>query len=218
MSFTVLHAPGYAPRFDDKTISAALRTKATVIGFTEAYRKASRHMAPGYRTSVGHSSTDTRAVWSPLGDAGDNPLCVSPAVVAMHQRRVDTPGRPAKYAPERWLNRVYANIDDELVCVISVHPSPVFCGLRKWNGVMRAARTAVRHAKSRGVPVVLIGDLQTRAGAVLLRSMGLRVWRKGVDFIAYSKELELVKKSIVTPAGLGLDHPWMLAGFRARQS
>lgn len=211
-----LHAPGYAPKMTEAIVLEAEATEADSIAYSEAYRVAPLKSRKAYRSRVGFSVTRTRAVDSPNGDAGDNPVCVrrDHRITRSEMRAVDSPGRPRKYAPQRWLTAVDYLWGDQLVCHISVHPSPVFCGIHKWSKVMRQAALEVEAARKRGALVVLSGDLQTRAATRTLKAMGLQVWRDRIDFIAHDARLLLTSRRTFRPAGM--DHNWMLGTFIAK--
>ena len=209
----VLHAPGYAPRFTEATLAEAEATGADSIGYTEAYRAANHLDSAGYVGVVGHSAVDTRAVRSPQGDAGDNPLAVKRAhkITRRVAKRITRPGKPAKFAPERYLYSVTYGWNGHHVTHVDAHPSPLFCGRLRWLRVIRAALAEVRRAKRLGHLVVLTGDLQTRGRLVrgMLRAAGLTVWCEHVDFVCHNRALRIVARDTIEVDGF--DHPWMLA-------
>lgn len=214
----ILHAPCYAPKVHLGAIFTAERTKADSIGYSELYRVAHLvgHHPTRYQGVVGHSDVDTRFVDSPRGDAGDNPIAVrgDHRILGANIVKLTKPGRPLKYAPERWGKAVRYRWTDEVVCHIDVHPSPKFTSLAKWARVMRWAAKQVRDAQARGELVVLTGDLQTRRTAtLLLRRLGLKVWRERIDFIAHDPRLQKQASSHVIQVPTS-DHPWMLAEFK----
>ena len=214
----ILHAPGHAPDVDIATINAAEATDADSIGYSEAYRiAAALPTRRDYSAVVGHSLVNTRLVRSPCGDAGDNPIAVNRRHAPKRGRvvKADTPGRPEKFAPERHVYVVDYDWPNGRVCHINAHPSPLFCGLRKWRRVMRVVQREVALAKTRGCLVIVTGDLQTNVAATrMLKSAGLKVWRDRIDFIAYSPELLLIGRRVFRPAGM--DHNWMLGTFIRR--
>ncbi len=210
----IVCAPGYAPRFTLDTVRAAEALDADSIGYTEAYKVAATLGATTsrYRSFVGKSDVDTRAVTSMRGDAGDNPVSVLRGRGAVGQAyRIDGPGRPAKYAPERWLTMAAYRWNGRRVVHINLHPSPRFCGWRKWRKAIRRGTAEVERALAAGRIVVLTGDLQSRRATRLLKESGLKVWRVGVCFIAYSPDLHLADQEVHRVAGM--DHPWMVATF-----
>lgn len=214
---TVLHAPGYAPAMDEVIIARIEELAPDSAGISEAYRIAGRplHNRRDYRARVGRSDRDTRAVVSPMGDAGDTPILVRGDLDIVRHRafKVTNPNAALwrKFAPERWLNVVSYEWAGRTVTHINVHPSPYFAGPRKWLKVMRAAVREVHAAKARGELVVLTGDLQTGRATALLREAGLTVWAVGVDFIATFGFRRAGVQVVNVPR---LDHPWMLARLR----
>lgn len=213
----ILHAPGHAPDFTDAIVAEAESTDADSLGYSEAYRLADDLMnRPHYVGVCGHSSTDTRAVRSPRGDAGDNPVCVNKRHPLIGSRcwKVDSPGTPRKFAPERWVVKAVYRWAGHRVAHISVHPSPVFVGALKWRRVMREALREARACLALGYLVILSGDLQTRFCSKLLRDSGLEVGRSGVDYIAHSPELVRVRLKTWRPKGM--DHDWMLCTYALR--
>lgn len=215
----VLHAPGYAPRVGPASVRAAEDNHPDTIGWSEAYKAAGwLNQRPLYRAVVGRSKVNTRKVTSTRGDAGDNPISVRDDHHISDRRsyRVTHPGPlpVRKWAPERWVTVAVFEWNGEWVTHINVHPSPPFTGLLKWRKVMNAALREVRMAKAAGRLVVLTGDLQTRsAGAKLIR-VGLKVWREGIDYVAYSPRFQRQVDGSRTFKPEGMDHPWMLAALR----
>lgn len=209
----VLHAPGYAPEMDERVVEKAEALGADSIGWSEVYRMADRLSSVGYWCQVRTSPVSTRAVRSPRGDAGDNPISVRRRrqVRRSSAVKVTDPGQPLKYAPERWVYTVTYQWDRGLVTHISAHPSPLFVGNRPWRAVMRVALGEVKAARRRGEDVVLSGDFQTGRlfCKTMLRAAGLRVWNDGVDYVCHSKGLRRVSEQTIRVDGL--DHPWMLA-------
>jgi hypothetical protein len=209
----VLVAPGHAPDMWPMLLTQMTAGRPDAIFTSEFYRLANDHV-PGYRVIVGGSHTNTRAVHSPRGDAGDNPILLDARHTVTRQRaeKVDSPA-PAtrehgKFAPERWGYSV--DIDYARgVCLISVHPSPLFVGRAKWLTVMRWARGEVRRAQRMGLAVILAGDLQTAGRLVpwMLRGFGMKTWRVGVCWLAWSG-LREVPGSRVTKQPKGMDHEW----------
>jgi hypothetical protein len=219
----ILHAPGYAPRMTLATVARAERTNADSIGYSEAYKVA--HMLGvnnDYRDVVGHSQVNTRKVNPSLrGDAGDNPISVrgDHHLQSAKVEKITNPGTPLKYAPERWGTRATYEWTDSgglFVTHISVHPSPLFTGIRRWRRVMRWASAEVQEAHARGELVVLTGDMNSRFASAFLRPgrIGLRPWRVGIDYIFYDRRLLLAEAR--TLAVNGMDHPWMLGTFTLR--
>jgi hypothetical protein len=216
-SLAILHAPCYGPKVSRTTQRTAEGTRADSIGYSEFYKQAGNlGVDSKYRDVVGHSNVNTRLVDSPRGDAGDNPISVrgDHHLRSAKVFKVTSPGTPLKFAPERWLVVARYEWGGEVVCHVNVHPSPVFTSLVKWRRVMRAAAGEVRKAKARGDLVVLTGDLQTRAAQVWLRRLGLRVWRVGIDYVAYDPRLQRRDAGSRTWTPDGMDHVWMLAEFR----
>lgn len=214
----ILHAPGHAPDVSLASVLDAERTGADSIGYSEAYRIAGSTLAGSrdYQVVRGMSRTNTRAVRSPRGDAGDNPIAVRDDHHIADRRayRVTRPGFPRKFAPERWVTVAVFEWRDagEWVTHINIHPSPRFVGLSKWHRVMAAGLREVRKAKAQGRLVVLTGDLQTGAARRMLERAGLKVWQVGVDYIAYDQRFTRhIDGDSRTFKPAGMDHPWMLA-------
>jgi hypothetical protein len=213
----VAHCPGYAPRYLMRQVRQAERLGADSWATSEAYRVAPRlDTRPGYAAVLGTSTTDTRMVSSPQGDAGDNPVMVRRRhpITRQHAEQVTPPGEPRKYAPERWVYSVTYRLhgDGHKVTHVSVHPSPLFCGRLSWLKVMRAALAEVRRAKRLRHYVILTGDLQTsgRLARGLLRLAGLVVHAHGIDYLCHNKALTMVGDLQVLQVD-GFDHPWLVA-------
>lgn len=216
----VLVAPGHAPDMRAPVVKALRGCKADLVFTSEFYRLASDPLA-GYTTVVGHSATNTRAVNSPHGDAGDNPVLVAEAlpITRRHMERVDDPAphsaQGGKFAPERWNYSV--DVDwAHGVTAISTHPSPLFVGRAKWEHVMRRARHEVEQAQKMGHGVILAGDLQTGGRLVrhALAGLGLSYWTVGVVWLAWSGLHEVkAAREILQPTGM--DHEWMRTEFKA---
>ncbi|CAA9242867.1 MAG: hypothetical protein AVDCRST_MAG83-1736 [uncultured Arthrobacter sp.] len=210
----ILHAPGYAPRFDLDTIETAEGTGADSIGWSEAYRMADElARRPDYLIRMGNTRTHTRVVPSPRGDAGDNPISFRKGRQTRLVRavRATGPGEPRKYAPERWVYAVTYRWSGEWVTHVHAHPSPLFVGRGPWLRVMHATLREVRQAKRRGEHVVLTGDLQTRKRflKVMLRAAGLRIWNEHVDYLCHTRGLKFAGREVLKVEGI--DHPWLLA-------
>jgi hypothetical protein len=217
----ILHAPGYAPAVSLATVKAAEATGADSVGFSELYRVAwagvDLFQSDRLRAWCGFSEVDTRAVDSPRGDAGDNPVAVRRRhkITGRAAYRVNRPGEPEKFAPERWITRVDYTWAGLVVTHVNAHPSPLFVGRWKWRKVMRAVRREVRRAQQLGHLVIVTGDLQsTTLPAPIFSNLGLDTWRVGVDWIAYDRRLRLVER--VQPTPPLMDHPWLLATFTLR--
>jgi hypothetical protein len=218
-ALVVGHFPGYAPVMHRPDILHRMKqTGCDSGGLSEAYSIAGivLHSDPDYRVRVGRSTVDTRAVRSPRGDAGDTPVIVREdrRLVASKTMRVTAPGMPRKFAPERWLTVVTYEHPLGFVTHVNVHPSPVFCGPLAWRRNMIAAVRAVRSARAVGNHVVLTGDLQTkRVVRGMLADAGLSAWNSGVDWLAWSKGLQLVSTRAFRVEDL--DHPWLVGVFAA---
>lgn len=212
----ILHAPAYGPRFTEAHLHRAEATGADSIGYSEAYRVANHLDSARYVGVVGHSQVDTRRVASPCGDAGDNPMAVkrTHAITRRVARKITRPGRPRKFAPERYLYAVTYRWHGHKVTHVNLHPSPLFCGRLPWLRILRAALAEVRHAKRAGHLVVLTGDLNN-AGSLtygLLRAAGLKVWREHIDYVCHNRALRIVGRQVIHVDGF--DHPWMLADLQ----
>lgn len=218
---TILHAPGYAPSLDLGAIRFACSVGADSIGFTEAYKvipALRRRVA--YRCKVGRSSTDTRAVESPRGDAGDVPILIRRRhrLVDWRAVRMTPPGEPRKFAPERWAtSATYAHPFGD-VEHLALHPDPRFVDDDLWRAYMSRAESLAIRALDRGRHLIVTGDLQV--GSTLLAPMFARLdldyWRLGVDYIAHSPHLRMRERSrLVDPSQVEVEHPhpWMLARF-----
>jgi hypothetical protein len=217
-TFKFLCAPGHAPDVWPSTVAEAEQTGADAIAWSEAYRESDNLLnRPKYRAVIGRSDVNTRAVSSPHGDAGDNPVSVAWGLPIDRRvvTKVDDPGKPAKFAPERWLYEVDVVWQGKVVTIISAHPSPLFVGRLKWAKVMREVRKAIRRAQARGNAVILAGDLQTGGRLVryYMRGLGMKAWVVGVVWVAWSG-LEQVDGRTLQPKGM--DHQWMLATFKLR--
>lgn len=218
-TLVALAAIGHAPDMWPAIIGQAENAGADVIAYSEAYRQAGL-IAMGddrYQGVVATSSTKTRAVKSPHGDAGDNPISVSKRlrIRARRAARLTKPGgllpSHAKFAPERWGYVVAFDWEGTQVRVISIHPNPLFTGPRKWWRVMRWAAEQVRQAKIRGQAVIVLGDLQTKGLVkVALRGLGLQSWVAGVTWVLWSG---LTLSSVKTMRPTGMDHDWVKATF-----
>lgn len=214
----VLHAPGYGPIMHrPDIIHRAEATGADSIGWSEANRIAGQvlHNRPDYRAFCGRSTVDTRRIPNPMGDAGDTVISVRDGhrILAKKAERITHPGplRFLKWTPERWGTVVTYDHPQGAVTHINIHPSPVFAGPLKWRKVMDWGMKKVRSGRAAGNHVVLTGDLQTKAVRPMLTGAGLSVWNNGVDWIAWSADLQLV--GVRTIQVDGLDHPWLCGTF-----
>lgn len=211
----IAHTPGHAPDVTMDTVRVAELLGADSYSPSEWYRVADKvRDRPKYEGIVGFSKTNTRAVVSPRGDAGDNPVCIKKQHEILHRvsRVVDKPGTPAKFAPERSLKRGDYRWNQLVVSHTSIHPSPTFVGIEKWRHVMEEMVKEVEDAQADGHLVVVTGDLQSPIlPAPYFKRLGLKTWSTGVDWIAYDRRLGLLGQ--VTQHVAGMDHPWMTATF-----
>lgn len=214
----VAHCPGYAPAWRMHLIRKAEHLDADSLALSEAYKVAgSLSGRPTYAGVVWHSHTDTRAVSSPMGDAGDTPLLVHRHNRITHEwtALASAPGKPEKFAPERWVSEVTYEWHRQAVTHVTVHPVPLFCGRLVWVRTMRMALRRVRRANRLGHLVVLTGDLQTASKSLarLLRLAGLVVHREGIDYLCHNRRLTLVGDLEVVQQPQ-FDHPWLVANLR----
>lgn len=216
---SVLHAPSYAPRIGLPSVRLACSTGVDSIGWTEAYGVVSAlRRRVSYRCRVGRSSTDTRVVTSPRGDAGDVPILVrrSWPLVSWRALRLTDPGTPAKYAPERWLTEVVYDHAVGQVAHLAAHPCPRFVDGDLWARYMARLQSRVVLHQRRGHHVILTGDLQVGRLGEWFDQVDLDYWRIGIDYVAHSPHLRLVERSrLFDPAQVDEPdpHPWLLARF-----
>lgn len=212
----ILHAPGYGPRATKANLSRILNSNPTSAGTSESGRIAhlfgTPTVTPGYEGVVGFSPVDTRrARPSYRGDAGDNPMLVR-AELPIHTIKIEKltdPGRPLKLTPERWGYAVRYEWNGQVVRHINMHMSIRVLHPWRWRREWNWLRNQVVSANRRGDLPVVTGDLNTGRASTKLRKLGLIVWRIGVDYVAWSHRLGLVKSRKWTPPNV--DHPWMLA-------
>lgn len=216
---SILHAPGYAPRIDLGAVRFACSTTADSIGFTEAYRVIPiLRRRVSYRCRVGKSPTDTRAVDSPRGDAGDVPILIRRRhrLVDWHAEAVTDPGQPRKWAPERWLTEAtYLHTIGEVTHLVA-HPNPRFVDGGLWDAYMARLESRLVRAARLGRHLILTGDLQFGRLGPYFDRLDLDYWRLGIDYVAHSPHLRLVERAHLTdPSQVGVEnpHPWMLARF-----
>ncbi len=209
----ILHAPGYGPRANKSTLRRIKNTRVDSAGTSEAYRIA--HLfgyVDGYTGISFHSPTSTRRVQPSLsGDAGDNPMLVRDDHLLLSSRvsKLTDPGQPRRLTPERWGYQVRYEWDDKIVCHINLHMSVRWLHPWRWKQEWKWARSEVLSARRHGEYVVVTGDLNTRSAGKQLRELGLKVWRIGVDYLAFDERLFRGNSRSWTPPNT--DHPWMRA-------
>ncbi len=221
-ALSILHAPCHGPSLDLGAIRFACSLGADSIGFTEAYaqtRVLRRRVA--YRCRVGRSSTDTRRIASPRGDAGDVPILIRRRhrLVEWSAERVTPPTEPLKFGPERWITTAVYEHPFGFVEHLNAHPNPRFVGegSATWQAYLDRLESRIVRAQRRGHHVIVTGDLQAVSGPLrMFDRLDLDAWRVGIDYIAHSPHLRRVESSrLVDPSQVGQrhPHPWLLARF-----
>jgi hypothetical protein len=205
--------PGHAPDMWPPLLKAMTQGNPDFVFPSEFYRLAGERV-PGYRTIVTRSTTDSRAVNSPHGDAGDNPILVAEKHKVIHRKgKRLSPYLPhskegGKYGPERWGYTADINYGHG-VRLISVHPQPFGVSRADWVKAMRWVRAQIIEAHRFGLAVILAGDLQTAGRLVpfMLRGLGMKTFRVGICWLAWSG-LREVPGTRRTVHHKGMDHEW----------
>lgn len=205
--------PGHAPDMWPSVLPTMTQGHPDFVFPSEFYRLAETPVN-GYKTIVAHSATDSRAVHSPRGDAGDNPILVDKKHTIIRKTgQALTPYRPhsvanGKYGPERWGYTVDIKWAHGLR-LISLHPQPWGVSRVDWVKAMHWARLQVADAQQNGLSVIMAGDLQTAGRAVpfMLRGLKMSTFRVGICWLAWSRLTEVPGRRHSVHVS-GMDHEW----------
>ena len=235
MSFTVLHAPLYAPgaKKNSRALIGRLRElNASTVGLSEAYGVVDKLVkVPGYRLVLEHGGRDDRR------GQFDNPILVREGLASLGSGQFfgAPASTPSRIAPERWFT--YSTVDTSEhgpICHLSLHPHAAVQGDdgglnvaiprgRAFARQMTALDRFLDFAEAQKWAIVVTGDVNFRDKPVardlpasphrIMRAHGLDVHAQGLDVIAGSKRLHLEVREVAAPGG-ATDHPWLLGRAR----
>jgi hypothetical protein len=228
----LLHAACHGPSLTWRRIRQACRRYgADSIGWTEAYRR-NRFMRTRlrFRMVVGKSTTDRRR------GAKDNPILVRRRhkIVASGAIKGCDASTPRKIAPERWIS--WAAYEHPLgrILHVALHPNAMVAGAwdtdraAKYREQMQALVALIesKKAKLAIAHVAVTGDLNYRLSDPAHRDsprwvfeqLGMSYRAEGLDWIAWSSELQVTQWRVIPPRENGQDHPWLLAHLTPKET
>lgn len=227
----VLHAPLHGASATRSELRKALRSGASHIGFSEAWRQSAwLDRRDGWRMTTGSPNNI-----DPRGRQ------VERDVVLLSRKRfknlesgttkVANASTPLKIAPERHMSWTVDVVDGKPLAIIGIHPHAVV--VRAWDSdrarefrrSMRRLQALVRLLRIRygdDLDIVILGDLNYPAvddgrhwtPVALAKRLGLRYVNRGLDWVLYSRGLRREARTIIRDNGQ--DHPWIEVEFSRR--
>lgn len=227
MTFSVLHAPLYAPgagKNPKAVVSAVRKHKPDSVGFSEAYNALNAlDKMSGYRMVMESGGKDKRR------GQKDNPIVTRSSFVSRGSGQVFgcEASEPVKIAPERWITYSSFLIPKYgVVTHLNLHPH---AGVQGDGGLLGLSNDRGKKFKDQMVvfgrmieffqtmgPVTVTGDVNfvdkgtsPWSPYAIGRNYGLKIYSQHFDTIMWSPKLKMQVKEVDRP-NLISDHPWLL--------
>lgn len=229
-TFRVLHAPLHGASATKPEMRKALRRRFARVGFSEAWRQA------GWL----EGRLRWRAITGKVGNKDERGREVEREVVLMVRRgrkhlehavvKIAEAARPLKIAPPRYMAYSVDLMHGEPLATIALHPHAAV--RNDWDSVraeeyrksMRILIRTVRHLREKYGPelaIIIQGDLNYpnvdddvfMAPRAVFRRLRMDYVTEGLDWVVYSRNLQVVSKRIIGQAENGQDHPWIEVEF-----
>lgn len=231
-TFKVLHAPLHGVSATYAQLRVALRREgATRVAFSEASRQSSwLKRRTRWRATMGDTHKDPRGRM-PARDAILMTRRKGHKNIESDSILISKASRPLKIAPERHLSYSVDEVDGELEAVIALHPNAAVKDawdsdraekFRQSMEVLENLVIRLRRKYGADLDIIILGDLNYPdvddkrywTPRAVFERLNLSWTSKHIDWVAWSKGLTLVKRTVIEKEENGQDHPWIEVEFR----